>query len=173
MKKSKQHRAANRAAVPTAKKSRAQLRKWASILLVVAASAVVLLAYWFAPSTATNADQRLDAFLSAANAPSDVREAYHFAASQPDVLKAVPCYCNCANRGHKDIYNCFLNDDDEFDTHGLNCGMCVQIALKAKRLYEEGASLLEIRKQVDETYQKFPDFKPTPTPLPSQGRSAG
>lgn len=169
MNKSKQHRAANRAARAAANKSRAQLRKRATILLVVAAFAIALLAFWFAPNTATNADQRLDAFLTAANAPDDVREAYHFAASQPDVLKAVPCYCNCANRGHKDNYNCFMNDDGEFDQHGLNCGMCVQIALKSKRLHEEGASLPEIRIQVDETYQKFRDFKPTPTPLPGNG----
>ncbi len=152
-------------------KGRAELRKRAAILLAVVAFAVVLFAFWFASSTVTSADQRLNTFLSAAKAPNDVREAYYFAASHPDVLKAVPCYCNCISRGHKDNYNCFISANGEFDQHGLNCGMCVQTALKAKRLYEEGASLLEIRKQVDETYQELPDFKPTPTPLPSKGQS--
>lgn len=171
MDKSKQHRAANRSARLAARKSRAQIRKRATILLVAAAFAGVLLAFWFAPNSATNADQRLDAFLSAANAPNDVREAYHFAASHPDVLQAVPCYCNCATRGHKDNYNCFINAHGEFDQHGLNCGMCVQIALKAKRLSEDGASLPAIRKQIDETYQKLPDLEATPTPLPSRTNS--
>jgi hypothetical protein len=151
--------------------NRSKFRRRLVILLTVGLVGIALFVLWFAPDTAANADQGLNAFLAQANAPNDVREAYRFAAIHPDVLKAVPCYCGCVSHGHKDNYSCFIKPNGEFDQHGLNCGTCVQIALKAKRSYQEGASLPEIRQQVDDAYQTLPDMKPTPTPLPSKGQS--
>lgn len=168
MSKSKQRSTSTLPAPPKPRKR--PHRFW--LLTIAGVLGVMLIAFLLMSGVKGNPDQQLAAFLNQAQAPADVREAYQFAMAHPEILKAVPCYCGCVSHGHKHNYNCFMKADGELDQHGLNCGMCVQTALKAKQLYEKGTSLPEIRKQVDETYQKLPDMKPTPTPLPGKGQAA-
>lgn len=57
-------------------------------------------------------------------APNDVQEAYRFAVANPDLLKAIPCYCGCEMFQHRDNYACYVEDvrpDGEviFSDHGL------------------------------------------------------
>jgi hypothetical protein len=54
-----------------------------------------------------------------------MQEVYKFAASHPEVLKFVPCYCGCGAEGHPHNESCFVKRRDargnvtEWDTHGF------------------------------------------------------
>ena len=54
-----------------------------------------------------------------------MQEVYKFAASHPEVLKFVPCYCGCGVEGHPHNESCFVKRRDakgnvtEWDTHGF------------------------------------------------------
>jgi hypothetical protein len=54
-----------------------------------------------------------------------MHEVYKFAASHPEVLKFVPCYCGCGAEGHPHNESCFVKRRDakgnvtEWDTHGF------------------------------------------------------
>ena len=59
--------------------------------------------------------------------PADLmRQAYVFAARNPDVLEYVPCYCGCGNSdGHQSNVDCFVESRapngavTEWDVHGM------------------------------------------------------
>lgn len=94
------------------------------------------------------------------NAPLRVREAYQFAAANPDALKNVPCYCGCNAIGHTSNYSCYVhgaNPDGSlvFDDHALGCSICVDIAQDVMRLTRAGKQPSEIRQFVISTYSKF------------------
>jgi len=80
--------------------------------------------------------------------------AYEFAVARPDVLRWMPCYCGCGEHtGHKSSFNCFVEEGgSEFDPHGADCEMCVNIALDAKAMTEGGQSLKSIRAYIDGKY---------------------
>jgi hypothetical protein len=93
-------------------------------------------------------------------APSAVREAYQFAAANPEVLRALPCYCGCGNVGHTSNLDCYVADTDgsstiTFDNHALGCTLCVDITQDAMRLLREGRELPAIREYVDARYARF------------------
>ena len=54
-----------------------------------------------------------------------VRAVYEFAASHPEVLNYVPCFCGCESAGHKHNEHCFVGARDgqgkvtQWDYHGL------------------------------------------------------
>jgi hypothetical protein len=43
-------------------------------------------------------------------APTEIREAYEFAARRPDVLHYMPCFCGCWRAGHHSNYDCFIDE---------------------------------------------------------------
>ena len=93
-------------------------------------------------------------------APMTVRTAYQFAAANPDVMHALPCYCGCGGIGHTSNYDCYVADVDpngaiRFDGHALGCSICVDITVDAMRLLKDGKSVPEIRAYVDATYAKY------------------
>lgn len=78
--------------------------------LVVAAGGGTLLwlsrapvahAYTLAPESALTGNLR--------NAPPNVREAYRFAITNRDVLRQIPCYCNCGDQ-HESNAECYIKD---------------------------------------------------------------
>ncbi|MBI4760229.1 MAG: PCYCGC motif-containing (lipo)protein [Chloroflexota bacterium] len=94
------------------------------------------------------------------SAPVTVREAYQFAAANPDVMKAIPCYCGCGDIGHTSNYDCYVSNVDAqgnitFDNHALGCSICVDITQDAMRMMREGKSTPEIRAYIDATYSKY------------------
>lgn len=94
------------------------------------------------------------------SAPQAVREAYQFAAANPDVMKQIPCYCGCGDIGHTSNYACYVSHVDErgvitFDNHALGCSICVDITRDTMRLLKEGKSVPEIRAYIDATYGKY------------------
>ncbi len=93
-------------------------------------------------------------------APPIVREAYQFAAANPDILKEIPCYCGCGSIGHLSNYDCYVsevNADGEliFDPHGLGCSICVDITRDVMRYLDEGKSLSEIQASIQVNYAKY------------------
>ena len=103
-------------------------------------------------------------------APEVIREAYMFAAQRPDVLEYVPCFCGCETAGHKRNADCFVasrNTDGsvrEWDTHGMACTICIDVARDAMQLRASGASTDDIRSAVDNKYSAYPRQTPTPAP---------
>ena len=89
-----------------------------------------------------------------------VRQAYQFAAANPDVLTQIPCYCGCGAMGHASNYACYVagqNEDGsiQYDNHALGCSICVDITLDTMRLIKEGQDVPEIRAYIDTTYAQF------------------
>ncbi len=94
------------------------------------------------------------------NAPVIVRQAYQFAAANPDVMKQIPCYCGCGQMGHTSNYSCYVAEvaaDGKitYDPHALGCSICVDITQDTIRLLKQGKSVQEIRADVDSTYSRF------------------
>ncbi len=92
--------------------------------------------------------------------PIAVREAYQFAAANPELMQQIPCYCGCAAVGHTSNYSCYVAGADaqgnlEFDRHALGCSICVDITQDAMRLSTQGKSAAEIRAYVDDTYSRY------------------
>jgi hypothetical protein len=59
------------------------------------------------------------------NTSEKIQETYVMAATYPEVVAQVPCYCGCAMDGHKSNLDCFIGgfgEDNavvEWDAHGI------------------------------------------------------
>lgn len=70
---------------------------------------------------------------------------YRMAASVPDVLYQMPCYCWCDRAlGHKSLHSCFEG------THGATCSVCLREAAYAYQQTQLGRSPVQIRKGIEE-----------------------
>jgi hypothetical protein len=108
--------------------------------------------------------QELPEYVMAAD--MNTQMAYRFAADRPDVMRWMVCYCGCGEHsGHKSALNCFVKaGGKEFDSHGANCEMCVNIALDAQAMTAEGRSLTDIRAYIDGKYGAIGPGTDTPLP---------
>jgi hypothetical protein len=103
--------------------------------------------------------------------PEVVRAAYVFAAEHPEVLSYVPCFCGCERGGHKGNDDCFVagrdanGDVTEWEPHGLDCAVCIDVATEARRMFSSGASVRDIRTAVEKKWSGFQGGH-TPTPQP-------
>jgi hypothetical protein len=93
-------------------------------------------------------------------APAQVREAYQFAAANPDVLAHVPCYCGCGSIGHTSNLACYIKEFKSdgapvFDDHALGCSLCVDIARDAMRMTGEGNPLDQVRAEIVKMYSQY------------------
>ncbi len=113
----------------------------------------------------------LPKFTSSKEIPSYVtgerREMYEWSKISPgkELLQQVPCYCGCKHDGHKNAYNCFWTDEGNFDAHSATCSVCLDIALKTKKMYDEGSDVCTIRKAIDKFYEPNKALA-TDTPMP-------
>lgn len=118
----------------------------------------------------TKSAEILPSFLE--NQTDDLKLVYKAAGQATEILKWMPCYCGCADSAnHKSNLNCFIKEVKDngtvvWDDHGTRCIVCVEIAIKSIKQAQEGASLKEIRKQIDQDYKEGYS-EPTPTPMPS------
>lgn len=100
-----------------------------------------------------------------------VREAYLFAAEHPEILSYVPCFCGCERGGHRGNEDCFVAARDEkgdvtqWEPHGLECTVCIDVATEARQMYTSGASVRDIRAAVEQKWAGF-NGGHTPTPHP-------
>ena len=103
-----------------------------------------------------------------AQAPPPVKEAYAYAADNPDKVSYIPCYCGCGRHsGHQSVNDCFVaargaDGTVVYDPHGSGCDMCVDIVLTTKRMLAQGSTLHEVRQAVDAKYSYL--GPPTDTP---------
>jgi hypothetical protein len=105
-----------------------------------------------------------------------VQQVYDFAARHPEVLQYVPCYCGCERSGHNGNHDCFVKSRaangrvTEWDSHGIGCAVCVDVARDAMTLFNAGATPTAIRASIEKKYSShFPSSTPTPQP-PSGAR---
>ena len=105
--------------------------------------------------------------------PDVVRAAYIFAAEHPEILSYVPCFCGCERAGHKGNEDCFVarrndaGDVAEWEPHGLDCAVCLDVARDAQQMYSSGASVRDIRSTIEKKWASAAAHGThTPTPLP-------
>ena len=103
-----------------------------------------------------------------------VRAVYQFAAEHPEVLGYVPCFCGCEREGHRGNDDCFVKarnssgDVTEWEPHGLDCAVCLDVANEAMQMHRTGASLTSIRAAIEKKWNR-PGSGHTPTPMPHSG----
>jgi hypothetical protein len=103
--------------------------------------------------------------------PEVVSAAYRFAAEHPEILSYVPCFCGCERAGHRGNEDCFVKtrnekgDVTEWDPHGLDCAVCLDVANESMQMHRSGASVREIRSAIEKKWSS-PTSGHTPTPPP-------
>jgi hypothetical protein len=103
--------------------------------------------------------------------PDVIRAAYVFAAEHPEILSYVPCFCGCERAGHRGNEDCFVSARDangdvtDWEPHGLDCTVCIDVATEARQMFTSGASARDIRAAVEKKWAGFHGGH-TPTPQP-------
>lgn len=106
-----------------------------------------------------------------------VQAVYEFAARHPEVLQYMPCYCGCERVGHGGNHDCFVRSRDangrvQWDPHGAECTVCVDVARDAMLMFNSGASVTQIRAAIDQKWGlRFPSQTPTPAPPRAPART--
>jgi hypothetical protein len=102
-----------------------------------------------------------------------VTAAYQFAAEHPEILSYVPCFCGCENAGHGANTDCFVKaraengDVVEWDEHGVECAVCIDVANRSRQMHASGASVRDIRAAIDKEFGS-PNAGRMGTPHPPQ-----
>ena len=104
-----------------------------------------------------------------ARPPEVVKAAYKFAAEHPEVMSYVPCFCGCERMGHRGNEDCFVKARDvngdvvQWEDHGMECAVCLDVATRSLQLYTSGASVTDIRAAIE---KEFTPLSPNHTPTP-------
>jgi hypothetical protein len=106
--------------------------------------------------------------------PEVITAAYKFAAEHPEILTYVPCFCGCERSGHRGNEDCFVKsraangDVAEWEPHGMECNVCLDVATQAMQMYSSGAAVRDIRAAVEKKWagQAAQMHTHTPTPDP-------
>ena len=76
-----------------------------------------------------------------------VRDAYTAAKKYAHVLESIYCYCRCKeNIGHRALVECFETE------HASHCDVCMNEAIIAARMTDQGKTPKEIQKAIDAYY---------------------
>lgn len=103
--------------------------------------------------------------------PEVIQAVYRFAAEHPEILRYMPCFCGCNEMGHRSSEACFVKSRSrngavtEWNEHGIACAMCIAVAERAKTMRESGASLSDMRADIEKRYGHITGLR-TDTPLP-------
>jgi hypothetical protein len=85
-------------------------------------------------------------------------QAYRLAVDNQQLFALMPCYCGCAaipDDPHRNLLDCFINDDGSFDPHASGCEVCDDIAIDVAQWQAQGKSPSEIHSLVDAKYQGY------------------
>lgn len=100
-----------------------------------------------------------------------VTAAYEFAAEHPEILSYIPCFCGCERGGHRGNHDCFVKaraangDVVEWEPHGLECAVCLDVATRSRQMHASGASVRDIRTAIEKEFvPTSPVMTPTPKP---------
>jgi len=103
--------------------------------------------------------------------PDVVTAAFTFAAEHPEVASYIPCFCGCQQSGHRGNADCFVRsraangDVIEWEGHGVECAVCIDVATRSRQMNASGASVTSIRAAVEKEFApSFPTMTPTPKP---------
>jgi hypothetical protein len=140
------------------------MKKLKIFLLVVTTVSIFISGIYF--STLSLKQNKIPGY---AQRTKEVKLAYEFALSNPEVLTKIPCYCGCVRLGHQSVEDCFIKEFKKdgkivFERHGAYCGMCYSIVLDVKELSQQGKSVPEMRQFIVDKYSKY-GGQPTNTPL--------
>ena len=108
--------------------------------------------------------------------PDVVTAAFVFAAEHPEITSYVPCFCGCQQGGHKGNHDCFVRsraangDVIEWEEHGVECAVCIDVATRSRQLMASGASVQEIRAAIEKEFVPTAQTM-TPTPKPPAAHS--
>ena len=106
-----------------------------------------------------------------ARPPEVVKAAYKFAAEHPEVMSYVPCFCGCEHMGHRGNEDCFVKARDingdvvQWEDHGMECAVCLDVATQSLQMYTSGASVTDIRAAIEKKFTPL-STNHTPTPEP-------
>ncbi|MDR7075086.1 hypothetical protein J2Y03_000074 [Neobacillus niacini] len=104
------------------------------------------------------------------NTSEKIEETYTMAATYPEVLASVPCFCGCGMIGHESNLDCFVgqfgdeNAVTEWSDHGVSCDVCVDIAQDAVEMHQDGKSLKKINDLIIKKYEDYGEATQTPEP---------
>jgi len=108
--------------------------------------------------------------------PDVVEAAYRWAAEHPEIASYVPCYCGCETAGHEGNTDCFVKsraangDVTEWDPHGVDCAVCIDVAIRSRQMHAAGASVRDIRAAIEKEFAPlYPGKMPTPHPPGAHG----
>jgi hypothetical protein len=108
--------------------------------------------------------------------PDVVTAAFQFAAEHPEIAAYVPCFCGCQQGGHRGNHDCFVRsraangDVLEWEEHGVECAVCIDVATRSRQLLASGASVNDIRSAIEREFVPSSSTM-TPTPKPPAAHS--
>ena len=79
-------------------------------------------------------------------------------AEHPEVLSYVPCFCGCEHMGHRGNEDCFVKARDvngdviQWEDHGMECAVCLDVATRSLQMYTSGASVSDIRAAIEKEF---------------------
>jgi hypothetical protein len=130
----------------------------------------------FGPHTQANLPPIPFAAYAPPRPPDVVTAAYLFAAEHPEVSSYVPCFCGCEQGGHKGNHDCFVRsraangDVIEWEPHGVECAVCIDVATRSRQLLASGASVADIRAAIEKEFVPVASaITPTPKPPAAHG----
>jgi len=94
-----------------------------------------------------------------------VESGYRLAVENQQLFDRMPCYCGCGampEDPHRNLLDCFINNDGSFDSHASGCDVCLDIASDVVQWRAEGKSVTETRSLVDAKYQGYGPSTDTP-----------
>ena len=97
----------------------------------------------------------------------DFHGPYAFVARRSDVVRQIPCYCGCVNRGHRSVLDCFVTGFQVdgrpiWTAHAYDCPLCIHVVREVMLMTAVGMNVPDIRAAIDTAYAEF--GKPTTTP---------
>ena len=101
-----------------------------------------------------------------------VAAVFRFSAEHPEILTYVPCFCGCEHLGHTGNEDCFVKsraangDVVQWEPHGSECQVCIDVGQQAMQMYASGASVRDIRAAVEKKYAGTYKNNHTPTAAP-------
>ena len=119
-----------------------------------------------------------DGLFNAPRPPEVVKAAYEFAARHPEVLKYIPCFCGCERMGHKGNDDCFVSKRNAagqvtaWESHGMVCEICIDVAVQAMQMHNTGASTQAIRDAVELRFGALAASRHTHTPTPQPPKAS-
>jgi hypothetical protein len=100
-------------------------------------------------------------------------QAFVFAAEHPEIASYVPCYCGCQQMGHNGNEDCFVKtraengDVTEWEPHGVDCAVCIEVATRSRQMQASGAGATSIRAAVEREFDaKYPTAPKMIVPKP-------